>query len=55
MPWPTWDGVGGDDVINEMDTLGLVGYLCKYFYDGNLPDGRCQGKLEGTKGISLKN
>ena len=55
MPWPTWDGVGGDEVINEMDTLGLVGYLCEYFYDGNLPDGVCQGEMAGRKGVSLKN
>merc|ERR1711970_105652 len=55
VPWPTWDGVGGDPIIDEMDTLGLVGYLCKYFYQQNLPGEVCQGKLRGKKGITIKN
>merc|ERR1711862_355670 len=29
VPWPTWDGVGGEQVLDEMDRLGLVGYLCQ--------------------------
>merc|ERR1739838_1050695 len=44
-PWPTWDGVGGGEVIQDTFTLGLVGYLCKHYYDDNLPDGVCQGEL----------
>ena len=55
VPWPTWDGVGGDEVIEEMDVLGIVGYLCKYYYDGNLPDGVCQGMVQGQKGMTAKN
>ena len=28
VPWFTWDGVGGDEIIDGMDSLGLEGYLC---------------------------
>lgn len=41
VPWPTWDGIGGDEVINEMDRLGLVGYLCEYYYSDSLPGDLC--------------
>merc|ERR1711874_139551 len=41
VPWPTWDGVGGKEVLDEMDRLGLVGYLCEYFYDNSLPGNVC--------------
>merc|ERR1712215_291846 len=55
VPWPTWDGVGGDDVINEMDSLGLIGYLCKYFYNMDLPDGICQSGKEGRMRLTLNH
>jgi len=55
VPWPTWDGVGGDDVINEMDSLGLIGYLCKYYYNMDLPDGICQSEKEGRMRLTLKH
>merc|ERR1712037_914503 len=41
VPWPLWDGVGGDEVINETDVLGVIGYLCKYYYSDNLPGDVC--------------
>jgi len=41
VPWPLWDGVGGDEVINETDRLGVIGYLCQYYYSGNLPGDVC--------------
>jgi len=41
VPWPLWDGVGGDEVINETDRLGVIGYLCKYYYSDNLPGDVC--------------
>ena len=77
VPWPLWDGVGGDEVrvhplsfhhpfpsiaplppsppsflqplpsftyhqvMEETDALGVVGYLCKYYYDNSLPGGVC--------------
>merc|ERR1719278_1216134 len=41
VPWPLWDGVGGDEVMKETDALGVVGYLCKYYYDNSLPGGVC--------------
>ena len=53
MPWPTWDGVGGDEVMDEMDMLGLVGYLCKYYYQES--DAVCQGKQEGKIGLTMKS
>ena len=55
VPWPTWDGVGGDELMDEMDMLGLVGYLCKHYYDDDLPEGVCQGKLEGKMGMTTKH
>merc|ERR1719309_24093 len=47
VPWPTWDGVGGDEVINDMDTLGVIGYLCKHYYNDDLPGGACQKQFVG--------
>merc|ERR1712211_1660 len=41
VPWPLWDGVGGDEVINETDRLGVIGYLCQYYYSGDLPGDVC--------------
>ena len=55
VPWPTWDGVGGDDVINEMDSLGLIGYLCKYYYNMDLPNGICQSEKKGRIGLTRKH
>ena len=55
VPWPTWDGVGGDEVIEEVDVLGIVGYLCKYYYDGDLPGGVCEGGRKDKMGLTYKN
>ena len=55
VPWPTWDGVGGDEVIEEVDVLGIVGYLCKYYYGGDLPGGVCEGVRKDKKGLTYKN
>ncbi len=41
VPWPTWNGEGGDSVIDDTDRLGVIGYLCQNFYDNNLPGGIC--------------
>merc|ERR1712055_89522 len=54
VPWPTWDGVGGDDVINETDELGLIGYLCKHYYNNDLPNGVCN-KFQTSRKMTLKN
>merc|ERR1719228_1423521 len=45
VPWPTWDGVGGEEVADETDRLGVVGYLCQYYYNNNLPGGVCDKKM----------
>merc|ERR1712080_656299 len=36
VPWPVWDGEGGDAIIIETDRLGVIGYLCEYFYNNEL-------------------
>ena len=28
VPWFTWDNEGSDEIIDQMDELGLEGYLC---------------------------
>ena len=45
VPWPTWNGVGGPEVMQDLFRIGIVGYLCKHFYDDNLPNGICQGAM----------
>jgi len=41
VPWPTWDGEGGEEIMRELFTIGVVRYVCKYFYEDNLPGGLC--------------
>jgi len=36
MPYHTWNGKGGDHISDEMDRLGVIGYLCEYFYNNEL-------------------
>ena len=45
VPWPTWDGQGGDPVMDAMEQAGgLIGYLCQHYYDNQLPGGVCDNQ-----------
>merc|ERR1712059_32924 len=41
VPWPTWNGVSTSAIDSETSWYGIVKYLCKHFYDNNLPNNVC--------------